>query len=116
MIIKREIMPGVVLNIVLTEGEIEAAYREQEQNYHLQDARAHFQEMFGDWPKSFRQEYGVPLDAVIGPDGEYSYLLPEMVSAFEQGQDCNLDENSVWESAIYEVLEEHFKSSCPSTI
>lgn len=98
----------------MTPEEIEAAYRYQEEQYRLQDARNHLNDyVFGVYDpedtmeedeyaealQSFEQRKRVKYkDALASLD--YIYEL------FERFFDCNCDENSVWDMALNEYFEE----------
>lgn len=58
--------------------------------------------MFGEEPEAFAGRYGVELDSLLENDG----FLETVVERFEDSQDCNLDENSVWENVIRRALSE----------
>lgn len=88
--------------IELTADEVEEAYREQLKNCRKQDAARHLNDMFGDEPEEFAQEYGVKLDALMVDDG----FLDVAVERFEDDFDCNISENMMWENAITNVLAE----------
>lgn len=88
--------------IELTADEVEKAYREQLKNCRKQDAARHLNDMFGDEPEEFAQEYGVKLDALMVDDG----FLDVAVERFEDDFDCNISENMMWENAITNVLAE----------
>lgn len=90
------------ITIELTTDEVEEAYREQLKNYRKQDAARHLNDMFGDEPEEFAQEYGVKLDALMVDDG----FLDVAVERFEDDFDCNICENMMWENVITNVLAE----------
>lgn len=100
---------------VMTEQEIEAAYRYREHQYRLEDARRQFNTIvFGsdgasglDDLKSkqakadFSVRYGIGCEEASSDD-----MLEEYLRRFENRFDCNQDENSQWEAAILAVLED----------
>lgn len=90
------------MSIELTAEEVEQAYRERLRNYRKDDAADHLEEMFGEEPEDFVSQYGVELDDLLEDDG----FLETVVERFEDSQDCNLDENTVWENVIRLVLSE----------
>lgn len=97
----------------MTEQEIEAAYRYQERQYRLQDAKSHlnilvfgvddgsdFDEPEDDEAKRyFSEDYGISYEGAISED-----MLKEYLRRFEDRFDCDYDENSQWEAAIKAVL------------
>lgn len=96
----------------MTEQEIEAAYRYQERQYRLKDAKRQVNIfVFGvdeggfDGPvsvqlkKDFTEEYGISYEEAVSED-----MLEEYLRRFENRFDCNYDENSQWEAAIRAVL------------
>lgn len=97
----------------MTEQEIEAAYRYQEHQYRLADARRQFNLfVFGDDdgvdfddPKyedtkfNFAVKYGITYTDASSDD-----MLEEYLRRYENRFDCNYDENSQWEAAICAVL------------
>lgn len=88
--------------IELTADEVEEVYREQLKNYRKQDAARHLNDMFGDEPEKFAQEYGVELGDLMADDG----FLDVAVERFEDDFDCNISENMMWENVITNVLAE----------
>lgn len=97
----------------MTEQEIEAAYRYQERQYRLQDAKSHLNILvFGvddgsdfDDPEDeenqryFSENYGISYEEATSED-----MLKEYLRRFEDRFDCDHDENSQWEAAIRAVL------------
>lgn len=97
----------------MTEQEIEAAYRYQERQYRLLDAKSHLNALvfgvddgsdFNDpedeqSKRDFAEDYGISYDEAVSED-----MLAEYLRRFEDCFDCNYDENSQWEAAIKTVL------------
>ena len=97
----------------MTEQEIEAAYRYQEHQYRLEDAKRQLNTLvFGcddgsdfDDPEDeqskryFAEDYGISYDQAVSED-----MLEEYLRRFEARFDCDYDENSQWEAAIRAVL------------
>lgn len=85
---------------VMTEDQIEAAYRYQEEHYREMDAR-HFIDERLEWADSdkdvFEKEYGVSYNDAIE---DIDYLASRFMDEF----DCNVPENEIWN----EVLGEYF--------
>ncbi len=85
---------------VMTEDQIEAAYRYQEEHYREMDAR-HFIDERLEWVDSdkdvFEKEYGVSYNDAIE---DIDYLASRFMDEF----DCNVPENEIWN----EVLGEYF--------
>lgn len=97
----------------MTPLQIEAAYRYQQKQYRLQDCRNHLEELAFGGPaeyieecqenelrRTFFERYGVEYTDALN-------LLDEMLQRFEKRENCNIDENMIWETAITEVLLEH---------
>lgn len=97
----------------MTEEQIEAAYEYRKRQFLLDDAKRQLDDyIYGcdpdalsKWDKQFQ-------DAVFlernGFEPEVAYAkLEEIVRWYEQNGDCNVDENSAWQSAICDVLNEH---------
>lgn len=84
----------------MTEDQIEAAYRYQEEHYREMDAK-HFIDERLEWldgdKDAFEKEYGVSYDDVIE---DVNYLAGRFMDEF----DCNVPENEIWD----EVLGEYF--------
>lgn len=97
----------------MTEQEIEAAYRYQEHQYRLEDAKRQLNTLiFGcddgsdfDDPEDeeakryFAEDYGISYEEAGSED-----MLEEYLRRFENRFDCDYDENSQWEAAIRAVL------------
>lgn len=93
----------------LTPAELEQAFREQKRNYMRSDAEDHLRE----WAdKKFRDEehfaacVGFTLDEACSCDSEH-FLLDHLVAAFEKHESCELNENSVWDEQIPDVVIAH---------
>ena len=97
----------------LTADELEQAYREQERNYRIEDARFHLEcflqirYSFTGWETAFRRESGVTVEDLTNPESQH-YVLDWMADQYDDRQDCNRDENSVWEEIVQETLSEYF--------
>ena len=98
----------------MTEQEIEAAYRYQEHQYRLQDAKRHLNILafglcddesgfdvpaYDEQKNYFAEIYGISYDQAMTDD-----MLEAYLDQFEDDFDCNTDENSLWEDAIRAVL------------
>nr|DAV61913.1 MAG TPA: hypothetical protein [Caudoviricetes sp.] len=84
----------------MTEDQIEAAYRYQEEHYREMDAKRFIDERLAwldDDKDAFEKEYGVSYDDVIE---DVNYLAGRFMDEF----DCNVPENEIWD----EVLGEYF--------
>lgn len=84
----------------MTEDQIEAAYRYQEEHYREMDAKRFIDERLAwldDDKDAFEKEYGVSYDDVIE---DINYLAGRFMDEF----DCNVPENEIWD----EVLGEYF--------
>lgn len=84
----------------MTEDQIEAAYRYQEEHYREMDAKRFIDERLAwldDDKDAFEKEYGVSYDDVIE---DVNYLAGRFMYEF----DCNVPENEIWD----EVLGEYF--------
>lgn len=84
----------------MTEDQIEAAYRYQEEHYREMDAKRFIDERLAwldDDKDAFEKEYGVSYDDVIE---DVNYLAGRFMDEF----DCNVPENEIWD----EVLDEYF--------
>ena len=85
---------------VMTEDQIEAACRYQEEHYREMDAKRFIDERL-EWldgdKDAFEKEYGVSYDDVIE---DVDYLAGRFMDEF----DCNVPENEIWD----EVLGEYF--------
>lgn len=102
----------------MTEQEIEAAYRYQEHQYRLEDAKRQLNTLaFGcddgsdfDDPEDeeakryFAEDYGISYEEAGSED-----MLEEYLRRFENRFDCDIDENSQWEAAIRAVLRDKRK-------
>lgn len=93
----------------LTPAELEQAFREQKHNYQRLDAEDRLRE----WAdKEFNDEehfatcVGFTLDEACSYDSEH-FLLDHLVAAFEKHESCELDDNSVWDKQIPDVIIAH---------
>lgn len=93
----------------LTPAELEQAFREQKHNYQRRDAEEHLREWanktFSD-EEHFARCVGFTLDEACSYDSEH-FLLDHLVAAFEKHESCELDENSVWDEQIPDVIIAH---------
>lgn len=93
----------------LTPAELEQAFREQKHNYRRSDAEDHLREWankkFSD-EEHFATCVGFTLDEACSCDSEH-FLLDHLVTAFEKHESCELDENSVWDEQIPDVIIAH---------
>lgn len=93
-------LPAGVIEIELTEEEIEQAYRIQERNYRLQDAE-----------NALRSEYDAEkisdeeMERLDGNEEFYEAAL----AIFEKNENCNIPENTIWEIAIEKAKEDFQK-------
>lgn len=78
---------------VMNEDQIEAAYRYQEHQYLIEDAKNQL-ELNADW---IEDRYGYSYDEIIG-------VAEELGKRFEESCDCNIPENETWNA----VIEEYF--------
>lgn len=115
MRIKRDIST----EFVLTDEELEAAYREREHQYRLMDAEIQLSDYFGinteanspvdeddshNNSLAFLAEHGYPFEELLNKMHS-NYALDSLVLAFEDEKDCNVPENSTWSS----VIEDYFR-------
>lgn len=78
----------------MTEDQIEAAYRYQEHQYLIEDAKNQL-ELNADW---IEDRYGYSYDKIIG-------VAEELGKRFEESCDCNIPENETWNAVIEEYFE-----------
>lgn len=79
---------------VMTEDQIEAAYRYQEHQYLIEDAKNQL-ELNADW---IEDRYGYSYNEIIG-------VAEELGKRFEESCDCNIPENETWNAVIEEYFE-----------
>lgn len=104
--------------IDLTEEELLKAYREQERIFQLNDAYNQLCDYLGfvvdnTEPSAedkaaiqqFTFEYGFNPSWLVNKDSPY-YALERIVDKFNHYHDCNLDENSLYQSICEQVLDE----------
>lgn len=104
--------------IDLTEEELLKAYREQEHIFQLNDAYNQLCDYLGfnadnTEPSAedkaaiqqFTFEYGFNPSWLVNKDSPY-YALERIVDKFNYYYDCNLDENSLYQSFCEQVLDE----------
>lgn len=78
----------------MTEDQIEAAYRYQEHQYLIEDAKNQL-ELNADW---IEDRYGYSYNEIIG-------VAEELGKRFEESCDCNIPENETWNAVIEEYFE-----------
>ena len=106
------------VEITLTEDEMYEAYQAQQEQFRLQNAREHFDELvFGTAPdnleeakvkqekRRFLEQHGFSYDEAIDPKSEHD-VLGEAARRFRNKYDCELDENSQWTAVIEYLLED----------
>ena len=110
----------ITVEIKLLPSEVEAAYREQEETFRLLDAERQLCEYLhfdvrdydkGDREdaealKSFKTEFGDIEPRSLVDESSPNYVLPNIVAKYERRADCNIDENTVWQAVIHDVLNE----------
>lgn len=106
------------LEFSLSDNELYEVYQEQKKIFQLQDAENHLEDfVFGTGRASlneedeaaemarFQKQYGFSYEDAINPSSEF-FVLEEAVRRFQDKQDCNIDENSIWANVIESVLED----------
>ena len=106
------------VEITLTDEEVYEVYQAQQEQFRLQDAREHFDEVvFGadlealeedaveQEKQRFLDQYGFSYDEAVDP-GSKHYVLGEAARRFRNKYDCEIDENSQWEAVIEYLLED----------
>lgn len=87
---------AITVEIKLLPSEMEAAYREQEETFRLLDAERQLCEYLHfdvrDYDKGDRED----AEALKSFKTEFG----------ERNADCNIDENTVWQTVIHDVLNE----------
>lgn len=78
----------------MTEDQIEAAYRYQEHQYLIEDAKNQL-ELNADW---IEDRYGYSYDEIIG-------VAEKLARRFEESFDCSISENETWNAVIEEYFE-----------
>lgn len=78
----------------MTEDQIEAAYRYQEHQYLIEDAKNQL-ELNADW---IEDRYGYSYDEIIG-------VAEKLGKRFEESCDCSIPENETWNAVIEEYFE-----------
>ena len=110
----------ITVEIKLLPSEVEAAYREQEETFRLLDAERQLCEYLHfdvrDYDKgdredaealeSFKTEFGDIEPRSLVDESSPNYVLPNIVAKYERRADCNIDENTVWQTVIHDVLHE----------
>ena len=90
----------------LTAEELEQAYREQQHNYKLEDAKNQFCDYHR---RNFAYElvfancFGFSRKEVCDPNSMH-YLLEDFVASYEKHHDCEQAENDIWQEVIRNVL------------
>ena len=97
---------GDIVN-VLTEDQLEQAYRRRERFYRLKDAEDHLRDYFDDSAEVYIDDDGteVNIEMLCSKDSKY-YVLEYHVDWFEDRFDCNRPENDVWNEIIREWYKE----------
>lgn len=100
----------------LTADELEQAFRERDKYYRIEDARIQLERFIEgryaswgysyDWETAFRRESGVTVEDLTNPESQH-YVLDWMADQYDDRQDCNRNENSVWEEIVQETLSEY---------
>ena len=113
---------------VLTDEELEQAFREWERLYRKENAARHLFEYCGIirdddpyWDTAsdsasaihkersernrveFQEKYGIPFDDLLDEKSKY-YILDILVNKFEDCQDCDVSENDNWYGVINDTL------------
>lgn len=94
----------------MTDEQIEAAYRFRERQFRYQDAKDQIEKFI----------YGIDPESLSHGDKEYQEMyfiekfhmepseayakIDKIVARYEKIADSNVDENSLWENAIWSVL------------
>lgn len=86
--------PSTGATYIMTEDQIEAAYRYQEHQYLIEDAKNQL-ELNADWIKD---RYGYSYDEIIG-------VAEKLARRFEESFDCSISENETWNAVIEEYFE-----------
>ena len=97
--------------IVLTPEELKMAYYEQLHQYRLEDAERQLlfyigydeDDDTGAVEEEFAKKYGFSIRDAVNATSEH-YILEAIVDRYEDCLDCNIDENSTWQSACSFVL------------
>ena len=99
---------AITVEIKLLPSEMEAAYREQEETFRLLDAERQLCEYlhFAEALESFKTEFGDIEPRSLVDESSPNYVLPNIVAKYERNADCNIDENTVWQTVIHDVLNE----------
>lgn len=97
----------------MTDEEIEAGYYFRQRQNLYEDAKRHLMVfILGDEQENVSSsdqmkaiydfEHKYKMEVV-----EAARLMDKMIARFEKLTDCNIDENSTWNAAIWDVLQEH---------
>lgn len=86
--------------ITLTDKELEAAYREQQRQYRIDDIIDTMSEMFSDDRERFALTYGMDLEDYFS-DGPF---MDAVLAAYDKLFDKNLDEDTIMHTAIETTL------------
>lgn len=89
--------------IQLTDAELEAAYREKELQYRMQDAKQHLLEAVY---QTVEEKYGRGFEVSLDPEWEED-ILQTLVDDFEQEFDCNVSENQIWANVMEQFMREN---------
>lgn len=106
------------VEVTLTEDEMYEVYQAQQKQSRLQDAKVHLDEVvFGTDPERleekdaerkkqrFQEQYGFSYDEAIDPESKH-FVLEEAARRFRDKYDCEIDEESQWETVIEYLLED----------
>lgn len=88
--------------ITLTNEELEAAYREQQNVYRRDDVVEALQKMFEN-EDEFAAQYGLDFESMISN----TCFLDAVIQEFDKRFDKNLGEDNIMETAINDVLDEY---------
>lgn len=106
------------VEVTLTDVEVYEVYQAQKEQSRLQDAKVHLDEIiFGTDPERleekdaerkkqrFQEQYGFSYDEAIDPESKH-FVLEEAARRFRDKYDCEIDEESQWETVIEYLLED----------
>ncbi len=103
--------------VTLTDAELYAAYNEQKLRFLLSDAQDRLREycgLDGDMETNLDYEFN-GLRLLLGTGctiedltelGNPKCILPELAKRFDYRKNCNIDENSIWQSVIDDYFNE----------
>lgn len=89
-------------HIELTAEELEAAYREQQRNYQREDVAEHIASLFDEdiEVQEHLQKCGITPQELMA-DTHFADLV---IEHFTHDFDCNIDENTMWRTAIINAI------------